>query len=98
MPAVSILPIWLQGKQYIVICIYVYTKWIEVAAISNKTATVIISWFCSNIASMFGILQVVINDRGIEYRGRFYYYYNYIGVTWIVTLTAHPHENGLAEH
>lgn len=53
--------------RYLIVSVDYFTKWIEVEALANITATNIINLFKKNMLARFGVLQAIIIDNGTRF-------------------------------
>ena len=86
-----------QGAKYIIVCVCIFSRWVEVGVIWDKQASTIASWFHSNKTCRFGTPVVVRSDRGSEFRGVFHRYLRRLGVHHALILPQHLRANGLVE-
>ena len=56
---------------YLLVCICVFSKWVEAGFIANKQAATVAKWFHLNVTCRFGMPAYVRADRGGEFRGVF---------------------------
>jgi hypothetical protein len=56
---------------YVLVMIEHFSKWIEVAATTNKSSETVASIFLDKVLSRFGAPAEVLTDQGTEFRGSF---------------------------
>ena len=65
---------------YIIVCVCVFSRWVEAGIIWDRYASTIAKWFHANITCRLGTPVVVRSDRGTEFRGCFHSYLRRLGV------------------
>lgn len=60
-----------KGEKFIIICIDVFSKWVELGAIKSKSPEVTGEWFYDFILSRYGLCSFVRCDNGNEWHGHF---------------------------
>ena len=86
-----------HGIRYILVCVCVFSKWVEAGVLLDKEATTVTRWFHGNITCRFGSPAYVRADRGGEFRGAFARYLERLGTRLLLTLPNNPRANGLVE-
>ncbi|CAI7810272.1 unnamed protein product [Closterium sp. NIES-54] len=67
----SELPLTKWGRRYMVVMIEYVSKWVEVLALSNKTAVAVAEVFEEQVLTRFGACGEVLSDQGTEFQGEF---------------------------
>lgn len=86
-----------DGGQYVVLMVDTFSKWVEIAAIPDKSAASTTRVLHECITCRHGIPTDIRTDRGTEYRGAFDDYCKFLGIRHAYISTAHPRANGQAE-
>ena len=74
------------GIRYILVCVYVFSKWVEAGVLLDKEATTVTRWLHGNITCQFGSPAYVWADRGGEFWGAFARYLERLGTRLLLTL------------
>lgn len=86
------------GNQYILAAIDHLTGWVEAIPIKNKTNHCVWEAFMTHIVSRYGLPEVIITDKGGEFRAiEFDKFLSECGVRHNVTTPYHPQSNGRTE-
>ena len=85
------------GRQYLVVCVDVFSKWLEYGILGELSSGAVTYWFHENITCRFGVPFSVHCDNGLEYRGDFAKYCEDLGIRRSPVSVNHPQANGLVE-
>ena len=91
------LPMSRRGKRYVLVMIEHVSKWVELVALSSKSAGGIASAFLREVLSRFGACAEVLTDQGGEFKGELQRLLDACGVRHRYTSAYHPETNGLTE-
>ncbi|CAI7733508.1 unnamed protein product [Closterium sp. NIES-54] len=91
------LPLSRRGKQFILVMMEHTSKWIEVAALSRKTAASVAEAFVQQVLCRFGACGEVLTDQGTEFAGEFEALLKEVGIVHRRTSRYHPQADGLTE-
>ena len=91
------LPMSRRGKRYVLVMIEHVSKWVELVALSSKSASGIASAFLREVLSRFGACAEVLTDQGGEFKGELQRLLDACGINHRVTSAYHPEANGLTE-
>lgn len=83
--------------RHLIVCVDVFSKWVEAGCIADKESSTVTTWFHANITCRFGTPAFVRADRGGEFRGDFERYLSRLGCRLLLTLPNNPRANGLVE-
>lgn len=87
-----------EGKEYLVVAVNYFTRWIEVKALNSITSKNIQDFFWEDIICRHGIPKILIMDNGRQFDARnFLDFYEELGIKQRFTSVAHPQTNGLAK-
>ena len=86
-----------RGNRYLVVAVDYLTKYAEVRAIPDKTASTIAAFFELDIIARHGCPRIVLSDNGTEFKGAFNNLLEEYGVDHKYTGIASPQTNGLTE-
>lgn len=67
-------------RQYLVVCVDVFTKWIEYGLLKDLSSKNVTSWVHRNIVCRFGSPFRIRCDNGSEYKGVFKTYCEDMGI------------------
>ena len=89
----------LHGKVlcYLMVCVDVYTKWVEATKLDDKGYGTVAQWFHRAITCWFGTPAFVHADRRGEFHSEFARYLSRMGCQLVLTLPNNPCTNGLVE-
>ena len=86
------------GKKYIIVMTDAFTKYTELAAISDKTAVTVARAFFEHWICRHGVPAVIISDRGKEFINKVMIdLCDFMGITHTATSSYHPQSNSEAE-
>ena len=91
------LPLSRRGKRYVLVMIEHVSKWVELVALSSKSANGIASAFLRDVLSRFGACAEVLTDQGGEFKGALQRLLASCGIQHRSTSAYHPEANGLTE-
>ena len=91
------LPLSRRGKRYVLVMIEHVSKWVELVALSSKSATGIANAFLREVLSRFGACAEVLTDQGGEFKGALQQLLDTCGIQHRSTSAYHPETNGLTE-
>ncbi|CAI5479311.1 unnamed protein product [Closterium sp. Yama58-4] len=91
------LPLSRRNKRYVLVMIEHVSKWVEVRALSSKSAELIAEAFTDQVLTHFGACGEVLSDQGTEFRGAFDQLLKRVGITHRRTSRYHPQADGLTE-
>ena len=91
------LPMSRRGKRYVLVMIEHVSKWVELVALSSKSAGGIASAFLREVLSRFGACAEVLTDQGGEFKGELQRLLDACGIRHRGTSAYHPEANGLTE-
>ena len=80
---------------YLIVCVDVYTKWVEAAILNDKESGTVARWFHRAITCQFDTPAFVCVDCRGEFHGEFARYLFRMGCWLLLTLPNNPHANGL---
>nr|GEV25570.1 reverse transcriptase domain-containing protein [Tanacetum cinerariifolium] len=86
-----------KGNKYILVAVDYLSKWVEAKALPTNDARVVVK-FLKSLFSRFGILRVIISDRGTHFcNDQFTRVMIKYGVTHRLATTYHPQMSGQVE-
>ena len=91
------LPMSRRGRRYVLVMIEHVSKWVELVALSSKSAGGIANAFLKEVLSRFGACAEVLTDQGGEFKGELQRLLDACGIHHRVTSAYHPETNGLTE-
>jgi transposase InsO family protein len=87
------------GNKYILVFKDALTKWVEIFALSDKTAIEALTCFDDEIVQRHGIPELLITDRGTEFSNKNWKDFMKLhGIRHVRTTPANPRSDGLAEN
>ena len=88
----------MRQQKFLVVCIYYFTKWVEVEALVIITEKNIRSFVWRNIICRYGILRVIVSDNEKQFdNNAFKDFYSELGIKNHYSSPAHPQANGQVE-
>ncbi|XP_074351758.1 uncharacterized protein LOC141690899 [Apium graveolens] len=88
-------PLASGNRNFIVVAIEYFTKWIEAKALAKITTKKMAQFFWENVICRFGIPRIPVTDNGRKFDNvEFREYYDDNSIELHFTSVAHPHENG----
>ena len=94
---ITSLPAGANGETILIVCVCVFSKWVEAAPLPNRSSRTTANWFHNSITCRYGVPKVVRSDLGREFQGKFSEYLTRIGTHHSLISVAHPRANGLVE-
>ncbi|CAI5481973.1 unnamed protein product [Closterium sp. Yama58-4] len=91
------LPLTKRGRRYVVVMIEHVSKWVEVRAVSHKTAEAVADAFEEQVLTRFGACGEVLTDQGTEFQGEFEELLSSCLIPHRTTSRYHPQSDGLTE-
>lgn len=92
------LPMTLTGKQYIVVAVDHFTKWVEARALEEADAQSIISFLHDDVICRHGVPKIMSTDRGSEFINELMEAVTRIyDIHHVKTTAYHPQGNGQVE-
>jgi transposase InsO family protein len=87
------------GNKYILVFKDALTKWVEIFALSDKTAIETLTCLDEEIVNRHGSPELLITDRGTEFSNKLWKDYMKLqGIKHVRTTPANPRSDGLAEN
>ena len=86
-----------EGLVCVVVCVCIFSKWVEPGFIPDRESATITRWCRANITCCHGIPAYVHTDYGGEFRGMFTKYFLRLVMQLMLTLPCNPRANGLVE-
>ena len=87
-----------SGNRYIVVAIDNVTRWVEAAAMPDKSAKTVGDFLISHVFSRHGFPKSIQSDQGTEFVNEtINEIVHQTGMKWITTSPYHPEANGLVE-
>ncbi|CAI6004936.1 unnamed protein product [Closterium sp. NIES-64] len=91
------LPLTKRERRYVVVMIEHVSKWVEVRAVSHKTAEAVADAFEEQVLTRFGACGEVLTDQGTEFQGEFEELLASCLIPHRTTSRYHPQSDGLTE-
>ncbi len=92
------LPTSAQGSKYLVVIVDIFSRYVLLAPIKEKTAKNIAHTLVSKLICEFFVPRVLLSDNGAELRNRLLQEIcNQFGINHTFTVAYHPASNGLVE-
>ncbi|XP_043716321.1 uncharacterized protein LOC122664535 [Telopea speciosissima] len=85
------------GKQFAVVAVDYFTKWVEAEALATITVAKVWKFFLHSVIYRYGIPRTLISDNGKQFEQKFKEYSDQYEIQLRKTSVAHPQSNGLAE-
>ena len=87
-----------RGNQHVLVAIDHLTKWVEIEAVSDTTASRTVEFLLNRICLRHGFPRVVLSDRGTAFTARvFEEFCEEWGIQHRMSAPEHPQTNGLVE-
>lgn len=87
-----------NGCKYIFTMIDRFSNWLEAAPIKDATTPVVAAAFIDHWVSRFGVPEIVVSDRGVQFESAFWAdMQKCLGIQRKRTTSYHPQANGLVE-
>ena len=87
----------LDGHIYAIMCVDVFSKWVEVGKLPSKRALRTGEWFYQEVISRWGKPQAVRVDNGGEWYGEFCQLLNSLDIKIVHSTVGNSRANGQAE-
>ena len=68
------------GKFLIVVCVCMFSKWVEAGVIADCKSSTVARWVHSEVVCRFGTPRIIRSDHGTEFQGAFARYLADMGV------------------
>lgn len=86
------------GKQFLVVAVDYFTKWVEAEPLSKISQDEMIHFIWKNICCRFGIPRIIVLDNGPQFKGeKIQAWCEEMMIKQIFTAMAHPQANGQVE-
>jgi transposase InsO family protein len=87
-----------RGNKYILICIDLFTNWVEAIPLKTETAEEVANGVFDLIISRHGCPSKILTDKGTNFTSElFKFFCKRLGITKLQTSVLHPQTNGKAE-
>ena len=86
-----------DGSTEVIVGIDPFTRWLEMAALPDKSAARVVTWFHEQIVCRYGTPTAVRTDNGTEFLGDFDAYLRSWGIQHQLCSVRNPRANGLVE-
>jgi hypothetical protein len=87
-----------RGNQHVLVAIDHLTKWVEIEAVSDTTASRTVEFLLNRVCLRHGFPRVVLSDRGTAFTARvFEEFCEEWGIQHRMSAPEHPQTNGLVE-
>jgi hypothetical protein len=91
------LPETARGNKYIVVLVDSWSKWIEAAALPDKSSDEISRFFMERVIAQHGVPETLVSDRGREFAGKLDELCQEYNVKRVHSSAYHPISNGGVE-
>lgn len=88
------LPITEDGYHHLLLCVDVFSKWVELIPLKTKSSLEVAEALRLNIISRFGVPLELRSDRGLEFAGEVIELCKTLDIRRHVISTMHPQGNG----
>ncbi|XP_043694077.1 uncharacterized protein LOC122644755 [Telopea speciosissima] len=85
------------GRQFMVVAVDYFTKWVEAEALATICTANACKFFLHSIIYRYGISRTLITDNGKQFEQKFKEFSDRHEIQLCKTLVAHPQSNDLAE-
>ena len=91
-------PVTRSGKKYIFVAVDIFSHWVEIAALTDKTTINVAKALVNNIIYRHGSVQEIISDQGSEFNSALIAdICELLEIKKLVTSAYHPSSNGMVE-
>ncbi|WOG87731.1 hypothetical protein DCAR_0206962 [Daucus carota subsp. sativus] len=98
MDLVGPLPKCSGQKQFLIVAIDYFTKWVEAKPLARIREVEVIHFFMESIVFRFGVPRIIVTDNGSQFTGKdFEEALAQLKISHIKSLVAYPQANGQVE-